>query len=57
MPDNFEVAEAHIAAVECEQMVVREDSIVFLAIPKHCDFYVTTAEIPLQVLERAAGIN
>ncbi len=57
VPDNFEVAEAHIAAVECEQMVVREDSIVFLAIPKHCDFYVTTAEIPLQVLERAAGIN
>ncbi len=24
VPDNFEVAEAHIAAVECEQMVVRE---------------------------------
>jgi len=56
-PDDFEVVEAQIAAVECEQMVVREDSIAFLAIPKHCDFYVTTAEIPLQVLERAAGID
>ncbi len=57
VPDDFEVVEAQIAAVECEQMVVREDGIAFLAIPKHCDFYLTTAEIPLQVLERAAGIN
>ncbi len=56
-PDDFEVVEAQIAAVECEQMVVREDGIAFLAIPKHCDFYVTTAEIPVSVLQEAAGIN
>ncbi len=38
-------------------MVVGEDGIAFLAIPKHCDFHVTTAEIPVLVLESAAGID
>ena len=38
-------------------MVVRDESIAFLAIPKHCDFYVTTAEIPVPVLKEAAGID
>ncbi|MGA2630906.1 MAG: hypothetical protein ABSG54_11915 [Terriglobia bacterium] len=56
-PDDFEAVEAQIAAVECEQMVVCEDGIAFLAIPKHCDFYVTTAEIPVPVLHDAAGID
>ena len=56
-PDDFEVVEAQIAAVECLQMIVREDGIAFLAIPKHCDFYVTTAEIPVPVLQEAAGID
>ena len=44
-------------AVECGQMIVRDDGIAFLAIPKHCDFYVTTAEIPVPVLQEAAGID
>jgi len=56
-PDDFEVVEAQIAAVECGQMIVRDDGIAFLAIPKHCDFYVTTAEIPVSVLQEAAGID
>jgi hypothetical protein len=56
-PDDFEVVEAQVAAVECEQMVAREDGIAFLAIPKHCDFYVTTADIPVSVLQEAAGID
>jgi hypothetical protein len=56
-PADFEVVEAQIVAVECEQMVVREDGIAFLAIPKHCDFYVTTADIPVSVLQEAAGID
>jgi hypothetical protein len=38
-------------------MIVRDDGIAFLAIPKHCDFYVTTAEIPVPVLQEAAGID
>ena len=56
-PDDFEVVEAQIAAVECGQMIVRDDGIAFLAIPKHCDFYVTTAEIPVSVLQEAASID
>jgi hypothetical protein len=56
-PDDFEVVEAQITVVECAQMVVREDGIAFLALPKHCGFYVTTAEIPVPMLESAAGID
>jgi hypothetical protein len=41
-------------AVECEQMIVGEDSIAFMAIPKHASFYVQTVEIPLTMLEAAA---
>jgi len=42
-----------IAAVECQQIIVRQDSIAFSAIPKHASFYVQTAEIPLAILEAA----
>jgi hypothetical protein len=41
-------------AVECEQMIVREDSIAFMAIPKHANSYVQTTEIPITMLEAAA---
>jgi hypothetical protein len=34
-------------------MIVRENGIAFTAIPKHTDFYVTTAEIPKEVLQQA----
>ena len=57
VPDDFHAVEQQIAAVECGQVIVRADSIAFLAIPKHCDFYVTTAEIPVLALESAAGID
>lgn len=56
-PDDIEVVEAQIAAVECGQMIVRDESVAFLAIPKHCDFYVTTSEIPVSVLQEAASID
>ena len=56
-PDDFEVVEAQICTVECGQMITREEGIAFLAIPKHCDFYVTTAEIPLPLLQDAASID
>lgn len=50
--DKFAVLETQIARVECGQMVVREDGISFTAIPKHTDFYVTTADIPKEVLQQ-----
>src|SRR5579859_7180322 len=56
-PDDFDVVEAQIAAVECGQMIASTDGIAFLAIPKHCDFYVTTSEIPVSVLQGAASID
>ena len=55
VPESFQVSPSQIAAVECEQMIVREDSIVFMAIPKHTSFYVQTVEIPLALLEAAAA--
>jgi len=54
VPETFQVSPHQIAAVECEQMIVREDSIAFMAIPKHASFYVQTVEIPLAMLEAAA---
>ncbi|MBZ5670038.1 MAG: hypothetical protein LAO04_09935 [Acidobacteriia bacterium] len=38
VPETFQVSIRQIAAVECEQMIVREDSIAFMAIPKHAGF-------------------
>jgi hypothetical protein len=53
VPETFLVPPSQIAAVECAQMIVRKDSIVFMAIPKHASFYVQTVEIPLAMLEAA----
>ncbi len=50
-PADFRVLESQIAAVECAQMIVREGSIAFNALLRNTDIYVTTAEIPKQVLE------
>jgi hypothetical protein len=36
-------------------MVVRRDSIAFMATPKHASFYVQTAEIPFATLEAVAA--
>jgi hypothetical protein len=54
VPESFQVSPNQIAAVECQKMIVRSDSIVFMAIPKHASFYVRTVEIPLAILEAAA---
>ncbi|MGD0456735.1 MAG: hypothetical protein ABSC21_03210 [Terriglobia bacterium] len=40
VPETFQVSPHQIAAVECEQMIVRDDSIAFMAIPKHASSYV-----------------
>jgi len=55
-PADFRVLESQIAAVECAQMIVREGSIAFNALIRHTDIYVTTAEIPKQVLESVLTI-
>jgi len=36
--------------------IVREDSIAFMAIPKHVSYYVQTVEIPIAMLEAALAI-
>jgi hypothetical protein len=53
VPETFQVPPHQVAAVECQQMLVGEDSITFMAIPKHASFYVQTVEIPLAMLEAA----
>jgi hypothetical protein len=53
VPETFQVPPQLIARVECEQMVARLDSIVFMAIPKHASYYVQTVELPLTMLEAA----
>ena len=50
---DLSVPQNQIARVECVQMIVWESGIAFTAIPKHTDFYVTTAEIPIEVLEQS----
>ncbi len=50
-PADFRVLESQIAAVECAQMIVREEGIAFNALLRHTDIYVTTAEISQQVFE------
>jgi hypothetical protein len=53
--ERFLVPPSQRAAVECEEMIVRQDSIAFTAIPKHSSVRVHTAEIPLAMLEAAAA--
>ena len=56
IPEIFQVPSSQTAAVECEKMLVRADSIAFTAIPKHASFYVQTVEIPIATLEAALAI-
>jgi len=53
VPESFQLPPTRIAAVECQEMIAREDSIAFTAIPKHASFHVQTAEIPLPMLQAA----
>lgn len=52
---DFEVPENLVGRVECGQMVARDDAVSFVAIPKHTDVYVQTAEIPLALLHGAVS--
>jgi hypothetical protein len=51
---DFTVPKSLLSRVECCQLIVREDAISFIAIPKHTDSYVHPAEIPLHLIEAAA---
>ena len=44
VPETFDVPPGLVATVECEEMIVRENSIAFSAIPKHASFYASSAE-------------
>lgn len=52
-PPDFRVPESQVAAVECSQMIVRDGGIAFTALLRHTDIYVTTAEIPKDVIASA----
>jgi hypothetical protein len=54
-PAEFSIPDSLRAWVECGQMVIREGSVAFLAMPKHTSTYVYTAEVPLPVLEKVAA--
>ena len=53
--EDFCVAPSQCAAVECERMIARADSVAFTAIPRHCGFRVETREVPLATIESAAA--
>jgi len=55
-PAEFSIPDSLRARVEGDQMVIREASVAFLAIPKHTSSYVYTSEIPLPVLEKIAAV-
>ena len=54
-PAGFSIPDSLLACMECGQMVVREASVAFLAIPKHTSTYIYTAEVPLPLLKKVAA--
>jgi len=52
-PDDLEVPDERIGAVECAMIVVRNEGIAFTALLKNDDVRLTTAEIPTGLLESA----
>ena|SRR5579863_7585883 len=55
VPNGFTVPENLCSSVECRQLIVRDDAIAFVAILKHTNIYIYTAEVPLHLLEAAAA--
>jgi hypothetical protein len=55
VPESFQVPPRQCAVVESEQMIVRDDSISFTAIPRYASLRVQTAEIPIAMLEAAVA--
>lgn len=48
-------ADREPSRAECNQLIVREDEILWTAIPKHTDIYVTTDSITAADLAEVAG--
>lgn len=42
------------ARTECDQLIVSEKGVRFMAYPKHCDWEIRTGEIPWEEIEKAA---
>jgi hypothetical protein len=55
VPESFQVPPSQRAVVESEQMIVRDDSISFTAIPRYASLRIQTAEIPITMLEAATA--
>ena len=51
LANNTLIPENLLGRAECQQMIVRSNSIAFIAIPKHTDFYITSAGLHKSVLE------
>lgn len=51
MPEAFEFPKEAFVKVECTQMIVREDGVAWVTIPKHSSVYVTTVEVPYNMLK------
>ena len=45
-PENLIIPENTFARIECPQMIIREEGVAWVVIPKHSDVYVTTFEVP-----------
>lgn len=54
-PPDFRIPEGQIVAVECAQMIVRDAGIALTALLRHTDIYLTTAEVPREIIESAVA--
>lgn len=50
LPGSLQIPETAVQRVECTQMTVRKEGVAWTTIPKHSDVYVTTREIPYNLL-------
>jgi hypothetical protein len=50
---EFSVADKFLAWTECNQMIVRENEVLWFTYPKHTDIQITTYAVPIELLERA----
>lgn len=50
---EFSVADKYLAWTECNQMIVRENEVLWFTYLKHTDIQITTCAVPTELLERA----
>ena len=55
LPDSFEIPEDSIQTTECDQMVIGDGRVHWCVIPKHSNIYITTDNIPLELIADVAG--